>query len=198
MEKSLNTWLPSFFLQNQSKSGKIQQKIKDQIQHAMVGKKKNKQTTEKLEQRIHHAKVGKIKVPFAEEKSLLTYRGFGGTPKDRVTSGSGWLSLGTATAIQQQNPAGLFLCAPGRLPGNLLLVNLFKQDSRNRDVMHLEEFCIIFNFITAWWTNSRFQMMWALKAVHGFISKFRTQSTVLKSAVTSLHRKAIDVKCYFL
>lgn len=112
-------------------------------------KKKNKQTTEKLEQRIHHAKVGKIKVPFAEEKSLLTYRGFGGTPKDQVTSGSRWLSLGTATAIQQQNPAGLFLCAPGRLPGNLLLVNLFKQDSRNRDVMHLEEFCIIFNFITA-------------------------------------------------
>lgn len=31
-EKSPSTWPPSSFLQNQSKSGKIQQKIKDWIQ----------------------------------------------------------------------------------------------------------------------------------------------------------------------
>lgn len=40
MEKSPNTWLPSSFLQNQPKSGKIQQQIKDQIQTGDSRKKK--------------------------------------------------------------------------------------------------------------------------------------------------------------
>lgn len=41
--------------------------------------------------------------------------------------------------------------------------------------MHLEEFCIIFNFTSAWWTNSKFQPVQALKAVEGLMGSLRTQ-----------------------
>lgn len=41
--------------------------------------------------------------------------------------------------------------------------------------MHLEEFCVRFNFIIVWWTNSSFQPTWALKAFNTLISKLRTQ-----------------------
>lgn len=62
--------------------------------------------------------------------------------------------------------------------------------------MHLEEFCILFNFTGVWWTNSEFQPEQALTAVKALMAAAGHRVwAMLRVTRVTLHTKAAQTPC---